>query len=119
MADHLREPLGLVHFQGAAWLPGGRRGEAARQWWRALAEMVEALAERYPRQLAAFPTTGGARRIWPSNSGRLRRGAASLTRATSPCSPKSNSEYHEKLDRIRELLDERAEAILLQTRSKR
>jgi hypothetical protein len=40
-----------------AWLPGERRGESARAWWRDLARNVSALMERYPRALADVPTS--------------------------------------------------------------
>ena len=76
--------------------------------------MVEALAERYPRQLAAlsddwwrWPDLAeqlGALAVWRSE---LDAGDASLQ-------PRIELEYHERLDRMREVLDERAEAVLLE-----
>ncbi len=88
MTDRLRDAPGRGHDGAAAWLPGGRRGEAAGRWWRTLADMVEALAERYPRQLAALPDDWWR---WPDlaeqASERSRPGEARSMRATSPSSP--------------------------------
>jgi len=114
MTDHLQAAPGLGHDEAAAWLPGGRRGEAARRWWRGLAEMVEALAERYPRQLAALPDDWWR---WPDLAEQL--GALAAWRSELDAGhvshrPEGELEYHEKLERMREVLDERAEAVLLE-----
>src|SRR5436190_13915005 len=113
MADDLRERWAPGHEVGAAWLPGGRCDEAARTWWRGLAEMGEALAERYPRQLAALPDDWWR---WPDLAeqlGALAAWRSELDAGDVPLQPKAELEYHEKLDRMRQVLDERAEAVLL------
>ena len=76
--------------------------------------MVEALAERYPRQLAALPDDWWR---WPDLAeqiGALAIWRSELDGGDVPLQPKVELEYHEKLDRMREVLDERAEAVLLE-----
>jgi hypothetical protein len=99
-----------------AWLPGGRRGESARAWWRDLASNVDALRERYPRALADVPTA-----CWREADVAEQLGAVCSWRrdldSDGSADPRDELAFHEALERLQERLERLGRAELLQRAS--
>jgi hypothetical protein len=95
------------------WLPGGRRGESARAWWRDLARAVEAVRERYPRALADLPA-----KWWRAADMAEQLAAVCAWRLDLDggrgADPREELEFHEALERLRERLEHRARSDLLE-----
>jgi len=95
------------------WLPGGRRGESARAWWRDLMRAVEALRERYPRALADLPV-----RWWRAADLSEQLGAVCAWRldldAGRSVDPREELAFHEALERLQERLERQTRASLLE-----
>lgn len=100
------------HGSSPAWLPGGRRGESARAWWRDLARQVDALQERYPRALTDLPVAW-----WREADLAEQVGAACAWRLDldggATADPREELAFHESLERLKERLAVRARAGLL------
>lgn len=94
------------------WLPAGRRGPAARRFWRALAADVEALEDRYPRQLARLPADWWAHPILSERLGALVAWRRGLDTGIMGHDPRAELEFHQALERIHTALDARAKAII-------
>lgn len=111
--------LGQPPFDSSpAWLPGGRRGESARAWWRDLARNVDALMERYPRALADVPTAW-----WRDADLAEQLGAVCAWRldldGAGTADPREELNFHETLERLRERLKQRAQSDLLEATTSR
>lgn len=105
--------LGEPPFDSSpTWLPGGRRGESARAWWRDLARNVDALMERYPRALADVPTVW-----WREADLAEQLGAVCAWRLDldggGTADPREELAFHEALERLHERLALRARVELL------
>jgi hypothetical protein len=107
------ERLGLRAGERAAWLPGARTDVAAEERWRELAASVEALAARYPRQLWALPDDWARWADLAEQLGALCAWRAALDVGEPPVPPETELRFHEALDRMRALLDERARDVLV------
>jgi hypothetical protein len=94
------------------WLPGGRRGDSARAWWRDLARQVDALRARYPRALAELPLAW-----WREADVAEQVGVACAWRLDLDggitADPREELAFHEALGRLHERLGVRARAGML------
>ncbi|MEW6581582.1 MAG: hypothetical protein AB1416_02325 [Actinomycetota bacterium] len=96
----------------APWLPGGLRGESARRFWRDLAAGVEALAVRYPRALRGLDPEWWSEPWVTERLGALVTLRREIDAAGPAADPWRELEFHLQLDRVRDLLDARAAALL-------
>lgn len=96
-----------------AWLPGGRRGERAREWWGELGRCVEALVVRYPRPFLRLPIDWWSEPALSEQLGALAVWRRAIDEGVVPPNPPDELEFHTALERIQERLDARASAVLL------
>lgn len=95
-----------------AWLPGVRRGESARAWWRDLARNVDALRERYPRALADVPTAWWREAELAEQLGAVCAWRLDLDEGGTT-DPREELAFHEALARLHDRLALRARVRLL------